>query len=44
MRNESVRIDAFMRLGKDKAEILFMSPKEQGRGYGKVFAEHEIQQ
>lgn len=44
MRNESVRIDVFMRLGKDKAEILFVSPKEQRRGYGKVLSEHEIQQ
>ena len=42
--NESGRIAAFMRLGKDKAEILFVSPKEQRRGYGKVLAEHEIQQ
>lgn len=44
MRNESVWIAAFMRLGKDKAEMLFVSPKEQGRGYGKVLSEHEILQ
>lgn len=44
MRNESVWIDAFMRLGKDKAEMLFVLPKEQGRGYGKVLSEHEIRQ
>lgn len=30
VRNESVWIAAFMRLGKDKAEMLFVSPKEQG--------------
>lgn len=42
IRNEQNRIAAFMGLGDEQIEMLFVHPSEQGKGYGKQLIEFAI--
>ncbi len=42
MRGVSGSIDAFMGLGDDMIEMLFVLPEKQGNGYGKVLVSYAV--
>lgn len=43
IRNAEGKIAAFMGLSDEQIEMLFVTPSEQGKGYGKRLLEHAIQ-